>query len=156
MLFFDICKSINAWFVSVSLSIIVLAGCTAGIKVMQKRSLEAPPIEFCHDGVGHIEGHAPWILGGKCCCTPTKSQFQSYMQEGTVTADITYDQFLQQFAVKGIITDLDVDYRGCNCRGELGPHVVFGGKCMVTPTLGTMMFEEVTTGRKIAIRTVVD
>lgn len=150
MLTTDICKSQKVWIISGVLIAVVLAGCTAGIKVMQKRSIEAPPIAYCHDGIGHIKGFAPWILGGKCCCTPTESRFQSYKEEGTVPEDMTYQQFLQLFADKGIITDLDVEYRGCNCRGELGPHVVFGGKCMVTPTPGTLTFEEVTTGRKIA------
>ena len=39
------------------------------------------------------------------------------------------------------------DYIGCNCRGDLGPHVVFGGTCMVTPTRGTRVFEMVTAGK---------
>lgn len=143
-------KSRNCWILSAVLIAAVLAGCTAGITVMQKRSAKAPPIVYCHDGVGHIKGVAPWILGGKCCCTPTESRFQSYKEEETVPESMTYDEFLQLFADKGIITDLDAEYRGCNCRGELGPHVVFGGKCMVTPTPGTLTFEEVTSGRKIA------
>lgn len=125
-----------------------LVSCAAGIKVMPKRSLKAPEIVYCHDAVGHIHGQKPWILGGNCCCTPTEERFQSYKEEGTVPDDMTYDQFLQLFADKGIITDLDINYRGCNCRGELGPHVVFGGKCMVTPTPGTETFEDVTAGRK--------
>jgi hypothetical protein len=74
-------------------------------------------------------------------------RFAVYQREGTVPADMTYDQLLKMFKDRGIITDLDVDYRASNCRNsDYGPHVVFGGKCMVTPTPGTRTCEEVTSG----------
>jgi len=150
MLFVPKSKLRNVCLFKVFLLIAILVGCTTtGINVMSKRSLEAPAIEYCHDGVGHKKGNAPWILGGKCCCTPTEERFRSYQEEGTVPEETTYDEFLQLFADKGILTDLNAEYRGCNCKADLGPHVVFGGKCMVTPTPGTLTFEEVTTGRKI-------
>jgi len=127
----------------------LVAGC--GVKVKPKRSLTAPPIVYCHDAIGHVKGNIPWILGGKCCCTPTEERFARYKQEGTVPDTMTYDEFLRLFKDKGIITDLDVDHRASNCaESDYGPHVVFGGRCMVTPTPGTRTFEEVTSGQRAA------
>jgi hypothetical protein len=127
-----------------------LIGC--GIKVKPERSLTPPPVVYCHDGIGHIPGSKPWILGGTCCCTPTPEMFDTYRAENTVPEDMTYDQFLQLFKDKGIITDLDLEYRGSNCRCEQGPHVVFGGHCMVTPTPGTRLYEEVTAGQRFKLK----
>ena len=125
---------------------LIAAGCAP--KVRPKRSLTAPPVAYCHDAIGHVSGNRPWILGGNCCCTPTRSMFEVYQQEGTVPESMSYEEFLQLFADKGIITDLDVDYRASNCQGDIGPHVVFGGKCMVTPTPGTRSYEEITAGKR--------
>ena len=75
--------------------------------------------------------------------------FSIYQKEGTVPPEMEYDDFLKLFDEKGIITDLDVEYRGSNCRCEQGPHVVFGGKCMVTPTPGTRVYEEVSAGKHL-------
>ena len=136
------------------IAVFLFAGCGgAKLNVMPQRELSAPPVAYCHDGVGHIPGHKPFILGGNCCCTPTEERFESYKQEGTVPADMTYDQFLEIFRSRNIITDLDLKYRGCNCRAsEYGTHVVFGGRCMVTPTPGTTLYEEVTMGKRLAVK----
>lgn len=67
-------------------------------------------------------------------------------EEQTIPEGMTYDEYLQLYKDKGIITDLDEEYRNNNCRCELGPHVVFGGHCMITPTPGTLTYEEVTSG----------
>ena len=126
-----------------------LSGC--GPKVpTTPRVVAIPPVAFCHDAIGHIAGNKPWIMGGNCCCTPSEERFAGYQREGTVPADMTYPSFLQLFKDRGIITDLDADYRGCNCLDkEYGPHVVFGGRCMVTPTPGTRVYEDVTAGKHI-------
>jgi hypothetical protein len=141
----------DRWWIAVLAGALVsmaMAGCAP--KIVPKRSLTPPPVAYCHDAVGHISGNKPWILGGNCCCTPTKERFAGYQQEGTVPGIMTYEEFLQLFKDKGIITDLDIEYRGCNCRdAQYGPHVVFGGHCMVTPTPGTKVFEDVTAGKRI-------
>ncbi len=124
-----------------------ILGCAP--KVMPKRDVTPPPVQYCHDGIGHIPGYKPWILGGRCCCTPTEEMFAVYMDEGTVPDTMTYGEFLSLFSDRGIITDLDVEFRGSNCRCEQGPHVVFGGNCMVTPTPGTLVYEEVTAGKRL-------
>lgn len=135
-------------FASISILIALLgAGCAP--KVLPKRDVNPPELMYCHDGVGHIRGYSPWILGGRCCCTPTEEMFGIYQNEETVPDTMTYEEFLNLFKDKGIITDLDVEYRGSNCRCEYGPHVVFGGKCMITPTPGTLEYEEVTAGMRL-------
>lgn len=132
----------------IMLSIAIVAGCA--MKVMPRRPSIAPPIVHCHDGVGHLSGAKPWILGGKCCCTPTEERFAVYKEEGTVPDKMTYQEFLAKFDEKGIITDLDTEFIGSNCRCDYGPHVVFGGKCMITPTPGTRLYEEITAGKSLS------
>ncbi|MBL7108042.1 MAG: hypothetical protein ISS38_01910 [Candidatus Cloacimonetes bacterium] len=61
---------------------------------------------------------------------------------------MTYRQFLNLFKEKDIVTDLDSGYKGSNNRDGHGPHVVFGGKSMVTPTPGTDNYEEVISGKR--------
>lgn len=129
----------------------VVLGCAG--KVYPRRGLDAPPIVYCHDGVGHVSGAKPWILGGTCCCTPTPERFAGYQSEGAVAGDMKYDDFLKLFRDRNIITDLDVDYIGSNCRCDYGPHVVFGGRCMVTPTPGTKLYEEVAAGKRLPLLT---
>jgi hypothetical protein len=111
-----------------------------------KRPLVPPPLVYCNDATGHLAGVKPWVIGGTCCCTPTKAMFAVYQQEKTVPAEITYNEFLKLFADKGIKTDLD--HMGCNNRCAEGPHVVFGGHCMATPTPGTANYEAVIQGKR--------
>lgn len=105
-----------------------------------------PPIKYCNDATGHIKGKKPWILGGECCCTPTKERFESYKEEGTVPDKMEYESFLNLFKQKGINTDLDLRYRYTNNLNPFGPHVVKGGHDMGTPTSGTKNYEEVVSG----------
>jgi hypothetical protein len=129
--------------------LITLGAVGCAPKVLPRRDVTPPPIAYCHDGVGHIPGSEPWVLGGRCCCTPTEQMFATYQEEDTVPDTMTYNEFLKMFSDRGIITDLDVEFRGSNCRCDYGPHVVFGGKCMITPTPGTLAYEEVTAGKRL-------
>ena len=114
---------------------------------------EAPPVPLtytlvhCHDGTGHIAGSVPWILGGTCCCTPTREMFEVHRAEKTVPEDMTYEAYMALYAGKGI--QVGPAHSGCNNRCEFGPHVVFGGKCMAAPTPGTANYEEVSIGHRI-------
>jgi hypothetical protein len=127
------------------LGLVLAVGCAPKLTHV-KRPLTPPPLVYCHDGTGHVAGVKPWILGGMCCCTPTKVMFATHQSEGTVPADMSYDKYLKLYADKGVKTDLD--HMGCNNRCVDGPHVVLGGKCMATPTPGTANYEWVTQGEK--------
>jgi len=117
----------------------------------------------CHDGVGHIVGHKPWILGrqasassprgeaaglpspgGTCCCTPTPENYALHVSQGTIDRTMSYEQYLALYKERGIVTDLD--HKGCGNLCDHGPHVLLGGRCMATPTPGTLMYERVTYG----------
>jgi len=108
------------------------------------KSAAAPPILTCHDAVGHVQGAKPWILGGTCCCTPTRENYERSLAEGTIPRDLAYEATLDLYKQRGIVTDLD--HKGCGNLCDHGPHVVLGGRCMATPTPGTPMYEAVTYG----------
>ena len=98
----------------------------------------------CHDGVGHIAGNKPWILGGTCCCTPTPENYALHVAQGTIDRTMSYEQYLALYKARGVVTDLD--HKGCGNLCDHGPHVLLGGRCMATPTPGTLMYERVTYG----------
>jgi hypothetical protein len=122
-----------------------LIGCAAVAPVVM-RPLTTTPLVYCHEGTGHIAGTAPWILGGKCCCTPTRAMFQIHQAEKTVAADLTYAAYLKLYADRGIL--VGPEHAGCNNRCAAAPHVVLGGKCMAAPTPGTQNYENVSRGEK--------
>ena len=127
---------------------LVLIGCAGGAA---RARAPAPaftvgPLVYCHDGTGHIAGATPWILGGKCCCTPTRAMFDVHQAEKTVPADMTYEAYLKLYADRGI--KIGPEHAGCNNRCADGPHVVFGGKCMAAPTPGTANYEQVSQGQR--------
>ena len=97
----------------------------------------------CFDGVPHIAGSKPWVLGGKCCCTPTDDLMRKLHADG-VCEDLDVDGLISLYEDKGI--RLRFDHTGCNNMCEYGPHVTKGGKCMVPPTPGTRNYEDVITG----------
>ncbi len=130
------------------LLLLAVVGCGAGVAPSPKpeRSLTPPPVVHCNDGTGHIAGAVPWIVGGKCCCTPTRAMFELHQAEKNLPTEMTYESYLKLYADRGIKTDLD--HAGCNNRCADGPHVVFEGKCMATPTPGTANYEQVTRGQR--------
>ena len=119
----------------------VLAGCEKPYRPLPyvPKSARAPEPLVCHDAIGHIKGNKPWILGGTCCCTPTRENYRLHVKQGTIPASMTYDEYLAKYRQRGIVTDLD--HKGCGNLCRQGPHVVLGGKCMATP-----MYEKVTFG----------
>ena len=125
---------------------VLAAGCGPTYRPLPyiPKPAQAPPTLACHDGVGHVSGHKPWVLGGTCCCTPTPASHALHLAQGTIDKAMTYDQYLVLYKEKGIVTGLD--HKGCGNLCAQGPHVLLGGKCMATPTPGTAMYERVTYG----------
>lgn len=109
------------------------------------KPLQAPPVKYCFDTVGHVPGAKPWILGGCCCCTPSPEVLKDWHQHGYF-AGKTVGDVIGLYHVRGI--KLATDHRGCNNACEHGPHVVKGGRCMVPPTPGTENHEEVLFGAR--------
>lgn len=125
---------------------VLIGGCEKPynpLPYVPKNSLAPKPL-ICHDVIGHIDGNKPWILGGNCCCTPTRENYDKHVAAGTIDKDMTYEQYLQLYKQKGIVTGLD--HEGCGNLCCHGPHVTLGGKCMVAPTPGTPMYEQATYG----------
>lgn len=130
---------------SIGLTAILMAGCQAHKPLPYvPKDATAPPVLVCHDAIGHAEGNKPWILGGNCCCTPTRENYDAHIAAGTLEESMTYEDYLQLYKEMGVATDLD--HTGCGNLCEQGPHVVLGGSCMATPTPGTRMYEQVTYG----------
>lgn len=121
---------------------LLVAGCTTAPEYISKPT-DAPPVKYCNDATGHMAGAQPWIMGGTCCCTPTPELMEKYHADG-LCLEMTVDDLIAMYRDAGIITDLDVT--GTNNMDDHGPHVVKGGKSMVTPTPGTKNFEEVVSG----------
>jgi hypothetical protein len=123
-------------------SALLLGGCGGPPKYTPK-PVSSPPVKYCNDATGHQSGAAPWIMGGTCCCTPTAELIEQYHRD-SVCLDMTVDDLIKMYKDAGIVTDLDLT--GTNNLDDHGPHVVKGGKSMVTPTPGTKNFEEVVSG----------
>lgn len=126
----------------------LLDGCATPTQVpyvAKPTSMPAPA--YCFDSVGHIPGSKPFILGGTCCCTPTKELMDKYHADGLLL-DMQLKDLLSLYESAGIKTALD--HHGCNNLCQWGPHVIKGGKCMAPPTPGTFNFEEVRFGIRYA------
>ena len=139
----------------IRVGVMVLAGCAAvmaaagcepkyrPLPYVPKAAVAHKPL-VCHDAIGHIRGNKPWILGGTCCCTPTRENYDLHVEKGTIPRSTSYQQYLALYTERGVVTDLD--HKGCGNLCDHAPHVVLGGTCMATPTPGTPMYEQVTYG----------
>lgn len=104
---------------------------------------QPPAMAHCFDGVPHLNGSKPWIVGGKCCCTPSDELMKKLHADGSCT-ELDAGGLIDLYHEKGI--QLVIDHAGCNNLCRYGPHVTRGGHCMVPPTPGTRNYEEVVTG----------
>ena len=109
-----------------------------------RKPLTPLPVQYCVSDATHIAGSKPYILGGRCACTPSPQRFKSYQQAGHLQG-YSYDGFLQLYKQRGIQTGLD--HQDCNNLCKWGPHVIFGGSCMVPPTPATQNYEAVILGK---------
>ena len=127
---------------------ILMAGCSTERRSYQEYTSPSSPISprilHCCFATGHVKGAVPWILGGTCCCTPTRAKYDVHVTEGTMPTNMTYEMYLGLYAQRHITTDLD--HVGCNNLCADGPHVVLHGHCMATPVCGTPNFEKVVFG----------
>jgi hypothetical protein len=122
-------------------SLFVLAACsTAPTGDVVQKPIDPAPIAACCSATGHNPDNVPFILGGNCFCTPDNRIVEAMHAAGKHT-EVDYKKLVQLYSGAGIATDFD--HKGCNNLCELGPHVAFGGKCMVTPMPGTKNFERV-------------
>lgn len=110
------------------------------------RDTTSPELAYCNDITGHVEGNKPYPLGGDCTCTPDEEHYTVLQEEGSISENISYDEFLGMYRSQGIVTDLNESHEGDNNMCDLGPHVVMGGSCMATPTPGTLNYERVVSG----------
>lgn len=127
------------------LPVLLAAGC-AGVKPPPPyvpAYPESPAIAHCFDGVPHMPGSTPWVLGGACCCTPSEELMKKLHADG-VCLDMSADDLTALYHEKGI--QLAGDHAGCNNLCAWGPHVTKGGKCMAPPLPGTRNYQEVVTG----------
>ena len=108
------------------------------------KSLHPPEVKYCFDTIGHERGTYPFILGGTCCCTPSRELMDVYHDDGFLL-EHDLERLLAEYDKRGIVIEHE-NGRMCNNCCEKGPHVVFGGHCMVPPTPGTSNFERVAYG----------
>ena len=134
-----------AIFVLMLAAVLSSHGCMPPEGPFEPKSTTRPAAVHCFDTVGHTRGTKPFILGGTCCCTPTKELMEKYHADGLLM-EMTLEDLIRLYEERGIKTALD--HTGCNNLCKWGPHVVKGGHCMVPPAPGTENFEEVRFGIK--------
>ena len=121
----------------------VLGGCIQPPPPYVPAYAQRPAMAHCFDEVPHIPGSKPWILGGRCCCTPSDQLMDKLHADG-FCLELDIEGLIALYHEQGI--QLAIDHQGCNNLCEYGPHVTKGGKCMVPPTPGTRNYQEVVTG----------
>ena len=70
---------------------------------------------------------------------------EAYHSDGFV-ADYDLHRLIQEYEGRDIVLEHQNGWR-CNNQCKQGPHIVFGGRCMVSPTVATQNFENVATGK---------
>ena len=109
------------------------------------KNIHPPEVVHCFSSIGHKRGTSPFILGGTCCCTPSRRLLRMYHEDGFLL-DYDLPNLIAEYEKRSIVLAHENGWQ-CNNQCESGPHVVFGGKCMVPPTIGTHNFENVITGK---------
>lgn len=111
------------------------------------KNSQPPEVKYCFDTIGHKRGTYPFILGGTCCCTPTPQLLEIYHEDGFLLEYTSVEELEKLYADQGIVFRHEHGW-ACNNLCDQGPHVVFGGKCMVPPVVGTQNYENVAAGKK--------
>ena len=124
-------------------ALVLQAGCLEPPPPYVPLHAKPPQQAYCFDGAPHLRGEKPWILGGRCCCTPTEELMAKLHADG-ICLEMDVDDLIDLYHKHGV--QLAYDHERCNNLCELGPHVTKGGRCMVPPTPGTRNYEEVVTG----------
>jgi hypothetical protein len=125
--------------------LVAMAGCETPPPPFVPKASSPPPVVYCNDITGHKAGNQPWIVGGKCCCTPSDKLMATLQKDG-FCAGMSAAELRAMYEKKGIVLE-GPGHEQCNglCKG--GPHVVLGGKCMAPPVAGTAYFEKVVFGQ---------
>ena len=110
----------------------------------------APEIIYCNDHTGHKPGNQPWVMGGKCTCTPSESLMQQLNADGFCKG-MTADDLREMYEQKGFRLR-QTGHMWCNGYCSAGKHVVLGGNCMCPPTPGTEYYEQIVTGSRAVTR----
>jgi len=134
---------------AVGLAAVTLAattGCETPPAPYVPKPLRAPEVLYCNDTTGHKPGTKPWVMGGKCCCTPSEALMALLHRDGFCQG-MTADQLRNLYESKGVALR-GPGHESCNGLCKQGPHVVLGGKCMCPPVPGTDYYERVVTGRR--------
>jgi hypothetical protein len=110
------------------------------------KNLDSPEVVHCFTTIGHKRGTYPFTLGGTCVCTPTQELLRLYQADGFLQ---NYDlrRLMADYEKRAIVLAHENDWQ-CNNQCKQGPHIVFGGKCMVAPTIATQNFENVVSGKQ--------
>jgi hypothetical protein len=114
------------------------------------KDFHPPEVKYCFDTVGHKRGTYPFVLGGTCCCTPTAQLLETYHEDGFLLEYSSVEELEKVYADKGIVLRHENGW-ACNNMCDHGPHVVFGGHCMVAPVVGTQNYENVATGKQATL-----
>jgi hypothetical protein len=137
----------NCWLALLGAAL-ALAGCETPPGPFVPKAAVAPEVTYCNDNTGHKAGAKPWVLGGKCCCTPSDELMTQLHKDGFCQGQSAED--LRDAYRKAGIALRGPDHNWCNGLCSSGPHVVMGGKCMCPPTPGTQYAEDVALGRGTA------
>ena len=114
----------------------------SGLAVRLLRIPEAPAenwmdsgtINYANDVTGALpEPTLPWILGGRCVRTPTRTLMAEYYRAG-LSPDFTYEDLLEKYRSERI--DLLAGRDQFQARG----HILEGGSTLYTPQGGTIGF----------------
>jgi hypothetical protein len=89
----------------------------------------------CFRGVDHIDGTRSVLLGGSCFCPPTEATLEAWRRAGDF-AETSLDDIEGAFRTAGYRLPSD-GHRACGNLCAAGPHVLSGGRCLVTPIPGT-------------------
>ncbi len=123
----------------------VASGCAKLPRPFVPKAAVPPPVVYCNDYIGHVPGNKPFLLGGKCCCTPTDELMQKLHKDGICT-NMSSAELRACYEQAGIAVRRSGHDR-CNGLCAKGPHVALGGKCMCPPTPGTAQYEMIVSGK---------
>jgi len=110
----------------------------------------APEVVYCNDHTGHKTGNEPWIMGGKCTCTPSEGLMQQLHADG-FCKEMTAADLRKMYEKKGVKLR-QAGHMWCNGYCSAGKHVVLGGNCMCPPTPGTEYYEQIVTMTRLTPR----
>ena len=125
---------------SIFIYMVLICGCAEPVPY-KPRTLNPPEMVNCVDTSGHKKGNKPFILGGTCYCNPTYKMYKIWQKEG-VFKKMSYEDVVALYKKEGY--SLSDSKKRNNCKGDT--HAALGGKCLVPPTPGTMLYEKVVSG----------